>query len=85
MASKFGYGETHATAPFISLGCLELRVWRWAVKRGVGLVSEARGRAQMSFDIVQTPTLHAVATGDEQQLVEDLQERVEAAARAAEE
>src|SRR5579862_8690604 len=38
----------------------------------------------MSFDIVQTPTLHAVATGDEQQLVEDLQERVEAAARAAE-
>ena len=39
----------------------------------------------MSFDIVQTPTLHAVATGDEQQLVEDLQERVEAAARAAEE
>ncbi len=39
----------------------------------------------MSFDIVETPTLHAVATGDEQQLVEDLQERVEAAARAAEE
>jgi len=33
----------------------------------------------MSFDIAQTPTLHAVATGDEQQLVEDLQERVEAA------
>ena len=27
----------------------------------------------------RTPTLHAVATGDEQQLVEDLQERVEAA------
>jgi hypothetical protein len=39
----------------------------------------------MSFDIVQTPTLHAVATGDEQQLVEDLQERAEAAARGAEE
>ena len=39
----------------------------------------------MSFDIVQTPTLHAVATGDEQQLIEDLQERVEAAARLAEE
>jgi hypothetical protein len=33
----------------------------------------------MSFDIARTPTLHAVATGDEQQLVEDLQERVEAA------
>ncbi len=39
----------------------------------------------MSFDIVQTPTLHAVATGDEQQLVEDLQKRVEVAARLAEE
>jgi len=39
----------------------------------------------MSFDIVRTPTLQAVATGDEQQLVEDLQDRVEAAARAAEE
>jgi hypothetical protein len=33
----------------------------------------------MSFDIARTPTLHAVATGDEQRLVEDLQERVEAA------
>jgi hypothetical protein len=33
----------------------------------------------MSFDIARTPTLHAVATGDEQQLVEDLQERVQAA------
>lgn len=33
----------------------------------------------MSFDIARTPTLHAVATGDEQQLVENLQERVEAA------
>ena len=39
----------------------------------------------MSFDIVRTPTLQAVATGDEQQLVEDLQDRVEAAASAAEE
>ena len=39
----------------------------------------------MSFDIARTPTLHAVATGDEQQLVEDLQQRVEAAARQAEE
>ena len=38
----------------------------------------------MSFDIARTPTLHAVATGDEQQLVEDLQERVEAAIRQAE-
>ena len=37
----------------------------------------------MSFDIARTPTLHAVATGDEQQLVEDLQERVEAAIRQA--
>jgi len=38
----------------------------------------------MSFDIARTPTLHAVATGDEQRLVEDLQERVEAAVRLAE-
>src|SRR6202030_1108655 len=45
----------------------------------------AEGRERMSFDIVRTPTLHAVATGDEQQLGEDLQERVEAAARLAEE
>jgi len=37
----------------------------------------------MSFDIARTPTLHAVATGDEQRLVEDLQERVEAAIRQA--
>jgi hypothetical protein len=37
----------------------------------------------MSFDIARTPTLHAVATGDEQQLVENLQERVEAAIRQA--
>jgi hypothetical protein len=37
----------------------------------------------MSFDISRTPTLHAVASGDEQQLVEDLQERVEAAIRQA--
>ena len=39
----------------------------------------------MSFDIARTPTLHAVATGDEQQLVEDLQQRVEAAVRQTEE
>jgi hypothetical protein len=39
----------------------------------------------MSFDIARTPTLHAVANGDEQQLVEDLQERAEAATRQAEE
>lgn len=39
----------------------------------------------MSFDIARTPTLQAVATGDEQQLVEDLQQRVEAAVRKAEE
>jgi len=39
----------------------------------------------MSFDIARTPTLHAVATGDEQQLVEDLQQRVaEAVQRAGE-
>lgn len=38
----------------------------------------------MSFDIARTPTVHAVATGDEQQLVEDLQARVEAAAGLAE-
>lgn len=39
----------------------------------------------MSFDIARTPTLQAVATGDERRLVEDLQERVEAAARQADE
>jgi hypothetical protein len=39
----------------------------------------------MSFDIARTPTLHAVATGDERQLVEDLQERVAAAVQQAEE
>ena len=39
----------------------------------------------MSFDIARTPTLHAVASGDEHQLVADLQQRVEAAARQAEE
>jgi len=39
----------------------------------------------MSFDIARTPTLHAVATGDQQQLVEDLQRRVETAVRQAEE
>ena len=31
----------------------------------------------MSFDIAETPTLQAVATDDERQLAEDLQERVE--------
>jgi hypothetical protein len=39
----------------------------------------------MSFDIARTPTLHAVATGDEQQLVEDLEQRVQGAVRLAEE
>ena len=37
----------------------------------------------MSFDIARTPTLHAVANGDEQQLADDLQERAEAAIRQA--
>jgi len=39
----------------------------------------------MSFDIARTPTLHAVATGDEQELIDDLQERAEAAIRQARE
>lgn len=39
----------------------------------------------MDFDLARTPTLQAVATADEQRLVEDLQQRVEAAAREAEE
>jgi hypothetical protein len=39
----------------------------------------------MSFEIARTPTLHAVVTGDEHRLVEDLQQRVEAAVRQAEE
>ena len=39
----------------------------------------------MSFDLARTPTLHAVATGDDQQLIEDLQQRVDAAMRQAEE
>jgi len=39
----------------------------------------------MSFDIVATPSLQAVASGDERQLVEDLQGRVDAAVRQAEE
>ena len=43
------------------------------------------GGNEMSFDIARTPTLQAVATGDEQQLVEDLQQRVEGAIRQAEE
>ena len=38
----------------------------------------------MSFDIVKTPSLQAVATGDERQLVEDLQGRVDAAVQQAE-
>jgi hypothetical protein len=37
----------------------------------------------MSFDIAQTPTLQAVATLDQELLVEDLQQRVETAARQA--
>ena len=39
----------------------------------------------MSFEIARTPTLQAVATGDEHRLVEELQQRVEVAARQAEE
>jgi hypothetical protein len=37
----------------------------------------------MSFDIARTPTVHVVATGDEQPLVDDLQSRAEAAIRQA--
>jgi hypothetical protein len=37
----------------------------------------------MSFDIAQTPTLQAVATLDQQLLVEELQQRVDAAAQQA--
>jgi hypothetical protein len=37
----------------------------------------------MSIDLAQTPTLQAVATGDERALVEDLEQRVEAAVRQA--
>jgi hypothetical protein len=39
----------------------------------------------MGFDIAMTPTLQAVATEDEQRLATDLQERLEAAVRQAEE
>ena len=39
----------------------------------------------MDFDLARTPTLQAVATADERRLVEDLQQRVEAAAGEAEE
>ena len=39
---------------------------------------------ELSFDIVQTPTLQAVADGDERQLVEDLQTRLDAATQSAE-
>ncbi len=41
------------------------------------------GRERMSFEIARTPTLHAVANGDEQQLADDLRERAEAAMRQA--
>ncbi len=37
----------------------------------------------MSIDLAQTPTLQAVATADERQLVEDLEQRVEAAVKQA--
>jgi hypothetical protein len=37
----------------------------------------------MSIDLAQTPTLQAVATGDERLLAEDLEQRVEAAVRLA--
>jgi hypothetical protein len=39
----------------------------------------------MSFDIAKTPTLQAVATENEQQLADDLQQRVDAGLRQAEE
>jgi hypothetical protein len=39
----------------------------------------------MSFDIAKTPTLQAIATENEQQLADDLQQRVEAGLRQAEE
>ena len=39
----------------------------------------------MDFDLARTPTLQAVATADERRLVEDLQQRVETAAREPEE
>jgi hypothetical protein len=39
----------------------------------------------MGFDIARTPTIQAVATQDEQQLAVDLQQRLEAAVRQAEE
>jgi len=39
----------------------------------------------MSFDIVKTPTLQAIATENEQQLADDLQQRVDAGLRQAEE
>lgn len=38
----------------------------------------------MNFDIVHTPTVQATAAGDEKQLVQDLQEHADAAAREAE-
>lgn len=37
----------------------------------------------MSIDLAQTPTLQAVATGDERRLVEDLEQRVDAAVQQA--
>jgi hypothetical protein len=39
----------------------------------------------MSFDIAKTPTVQAVATENEQQLADDLQQRVDAGLRQAEE
>ena len=39
----------------------------------------------MSFDISKTPTLQAIATDNEQQLADDLQQRVDAGLRQAEE
>ena len=39
----------------------------------------------MDFDLARTPTLQAVATADERRLVEDLQQRVDAAARETDE
>ena len=37
----------------------------------------------MSFHLTETQTLHAVAFGDEQALLEDLQQRIEVAAQEA--
>src|SRR5579863_4489351 len=85
MASKFGYSGTLPARLSNSLRCYDLPVLTARAATAGQVLLRRKDGERMSFDIVETPTLHAVATGDEQQLVEDLQERVEAAARAAEE